>query len=144
MLTWVLVADAGLARVFTVNDDGRALTEIADFKEAGRQYPDETGYSDRPSRVQESASPARHAVEPRTSLKTQSARRFARELSDFLGQGLRERRCRRLVMVAPARFASVLQQELDAEVAKSVSHWLRKDLIHHPPVKLFDQVQDWL
>jgi protein required for attachment to host cells len=139
--SWVVVADAGLARVFAPREDGRALVELADFKELGRQYPEQSGFSDRPARVQESASDTRHAVQPRTDPKAVAAQRFAAELAGFLSTSQREGRFERLIVVAPARFGSRLKAELDPATALSIEHWLGKDLVNHPPVDVFEQVE---
>lgn len=139
--TWVVVADAGLARVFVLREDGRALVEIADFKELGRQHPEQSGFRDRPGRVQESASDARYAVQPRTDPKAVAAQRFAAELAGFLSTSQAEGRFERLIVVAPARFGRRLKAKLDPATARSIEHWLGKDLVNHPPVDVFEHVQ---
>ena len=142
--SWVVVADAGIARVFALREDDRALVEIADFKEQGRQYPEQSGFSDRPARVQESASDTRHAVQPRTDPKAVAAQRFAAELAEFLATSQRDGRFQQMVMVAPARFGSRLKAELDPATALSIGHWLGKDLVNHTPGDVFEHVQAWL
>jgi protein required for attachment to host cells len=129
-ITWILVADAGFARLFRVTRDPPYLEEVVDFMELGRQDPEATGYTDRPGRVQESANSERHGMEPRTDEKALRAGRFARELGDHLLDAQRQNRFQRLVLVAPPRFQARLDAALAQPVAGCVVHREPKDLIH--------------
>jgi protein required for attachment to host cells len=139
--TWILVADAGFARVFRVMRNPPYLEEIVDFLEQSRQDPEGTGYSDRPGRVQESANAARHGMEPRTDEKTLRADRFARELADHLLHSLQQERFQRLVLVAPPRFQSRLDAALAPAVSACVIHREPKDLIHQSVVELHERLR---
>lgn len=142
--TWILVADAGYARIFSAKHRDGGLQEIVDFQEHGRTDPDTAGYSDRPGRVQESASSARHGMEPRTDDHTLRARRFATEIADFLLKSLRAERYRDLITVAPSRFASMLDHVLDDAVKARRIYVEHKDLVHESATALYRRLADEL
>ncbi|HRQ65580.1 MAG TPA: host attachment protein [Xanthomonadaceae bacterium] len=143
-ITWILVADAGFARVFRVTQSPPYLEEIVDFMEQGRQDPKGTGYTDRPGRVQESANSARHGMEPRTDEKDLRAERFAREIGDHLIDAQRQDRFQRLVLVAPPRFQARLDAALAKPVGGCVVHREPKDLIHEGVNELYRRLQSRL
>jgi len=139
--TWILVADAGYARIFSGTRHDGGLTEILDFQEHGRTDPDNTGYADRPGRVQESASSARHGMEPRTDDKTIRARRFAAELAEFLRQSLHQNHYQHLITCAPPRFGALLDDALDDAVKAKRTHSEHKDLVHESATQLFGRLK---
>ena len=142
--TWILIADAGYARVFSGSHHDGGLTEIVDFEERGRSDPDSAGYADRPGRVQESANAARHGMEPRTDDRTLRARRFAHELADFLLDALRHDRYAHLVTCAPPRFGAMLDAALDDAVKARRTHSEQKDLVHQSASDLFQRLKNEL
>lgn len=141
-IVWVLVADAGQARIFRAEAADAALTEVVGFQEHGRQYPDEAGYSDRPGRVQESANAARHGMEPRTDDHVLRARRFARELADFLVKSLRAGQFAHLIIAAPHRFAGLLDEAMHPDLAARVVHREPKDLVHESATMLHRRLME--
>lgn len=66
--TWLLVADAAKARLFEIPKKGANLTEIACYTNPNGRSPGQHPEHGRQGRTQESASSARHAIEPHTSL----------------------------------------------------------------------------
>ena len=143
-VTWILIADAGYARVFSGTRHDGGLTEIVDFEDRGRSDPAGTGYADRPGRVQESANAARHGMEPRTDDKTLRARRFAHELAAFLLDALRKERYARLITSAPPRFGAMLDDALDDAVKARRTHSEHKDLVHESARDLFRRLKNEL
>ncbi len=118
MKTWILVADQARARLFESERPGNELAELADFDHPEALLkPSAIGYQ-RPPRVQESASPARHAIEPHTTPRDKVAREFALGLSDVLDRGRVENNYQRLILVAPPRFLGQLKASLDDQVSK--------------------------
>ena len=64
---WYVIADGGRAR-FVEQDDRGAFRTVSNFVSTELHKRSEELGLDRPARVQESASPARHAVEPKRDL----------------------------------------------------------------------------
>ena len=127
MKTWILVSDSARARVFEVGVDDGQLFEVGGYANPEAQMkPGELGH-DRPPRAQESASPARHAIEPHTDPHDKPALKFAHGLAEVLEQGRVEHSYTRLVLAAPPRFLGQLNQALGDQVGKLVAKTISKD-----------------
>jgi protein required for attachment to host cells len=130
MKTWILVADAGRARLFEAQSRDGVLAEIGGYANPeAHARGAETG-SDRPPRTQESANSARHAIEPHTDAHDKAAMGFAKGLAEILEHGRVEHAYTRLLLVAPPRFLGQLRAELGAQVGKLVAGSIAKDLTH--------------
>ncbi len=77
MDTWILVADEGRARLFAGTTTNGELKELASFAHPEAHHP-EAAARDHLPRVQERASSARHAIEPRITAEQKQAEEFAR------------------------------------------------------------------
>src|SRR5579859_2807222 len=95
--TWILVADAVRARLFSPNAAGDALTEIEDFTNPQGRNPGHDAGHDRPPRVMESMGHMSHAIAPHTNPEEKVADRFAHELNQALERGRNDHRYERLV-----------------------------------------------
>jgi hypothetical protein len=80
--TWILVADAAKARLFELPKKGADLIEIACYTHPDGRSPGCHPVHGRLPRTHESKNAARHAIEPRTTLRDKHARQFADTLSD--------------------------------------------------------------
>jgi protein required for attachment to host cells len=130
MKTWIVVADSARARLFEVGVNDGQLFEVSGYANPqAREKPSNSGH-DRPPRVQESASSARHAIEPHTDPHDKSAQQFAHALAEVLDQGRVEHSYSRLLLVAPPRFLGQLHAALDEQVSKLVVSTINKDLTH--------------
>lgn len=127
MKTWILVADSARARLFEIGASDGELFEVGGFANPEAQIkPSDLGH-DKPPRAHESASSARHAIEPHTDPHDKPAQKFAHGLAEILEQGRTEHHYTRLLLVAPARFLGQLNQALGAQVAKLVVRTVSKD-----------------
>ena len=127
MKTWILVADSARARVFEVGAKDGQLFEVGGYANPeAHSKPSEIG-RDKPPRAQESAGPARHAIEPHTDPHDKPALKFAHELAAILEQGRVEHSYGRLVLAAPPRFLGQLNQALGQQVSKLVAKTISKD-----------------
>lgn len=97
---------------------------------------------DRPGRVHESASPARHGIEPRHQVDTLRKEEFLRGIGQELNKSRRRGEFDRLVLVAPARPLGQLVDALDVDTEASVSSRLRKDLTRVPDSRLHEHLAD--
>lgn len=135
--TWVLVADMARARLFELAADAQALLEIACLDNPDAYL--HASARDRLPRTGESANPARHAIEPRTTPLEKSVDRFARDVCDELANGRAKRRYDRLVVVAPPRFRGALHRHLDkslqscidAEISRNLTKWPVERILAH-------------
>lgn len=127
MKTWILVADSARARVFEVGAKDGLLFEVGGYANPeAHSKPSDIG-RDKPPRAQESASPARHALEPHTDPHDKPALKFAHGLAEVLEQGRVEHSYTRLVLAAPPRFLGQLNQALSGQVSKLVAKTISKD-----------------
>ena len=106
---WYVIADGGRAR-FVERDEEGAFRTLSSFVSTElHQSAHELG-RDRPARVKESASPSRHAVEPRRDLHEAAKEEFVRtvgtELAHRHGQGQFDE----LVLVAPPGVIAELKE----------------------------------
>ena len=129
---WALVADAQRARILERRIPGAAWSERAgEGVEISNPRSHERG-SDRPGRTQESASSARHAIEPRTDPHREAKRAFAHELAERLEAAASAGHYARLLLVAPPAFLGDLRAALGQEAGRRLRGSLDKDLSHAP------------
>ncbi len=139
--TWILVADGTRARVLESTGPGRRLTAHPELTFSHELPRHEPGGSDR-GRAFESASPTRHAVEPKSDPVRQSKHQFAIELADMLAGKLTEKAFDRVVLVAPAPMMGDLRTALDAPVRAVVSGEVVADLTKVPDVEIAKHLGD--
>jgi protein required for attachment to host cells len=135
---WALVADALRAR-FLEHDRpfGPWRERTDDAIEIENPRSREQG-TERPGRVGESASPTRHAIEPKTDPHREAKRLFARRLAEQL-EGAASH-YDRLVLVAPPPFLGDLREELGDAARRKLRGTLDKDLTHAPLAELSGQL----
>ena len=126
-----IVADARTVRVFEGSPPGRALAEIAVFRNrAGHHERDLV--SDRPGRVVNSASGAHQAYEPKVRASQHVMQNWLRSIGPSLGALLEARSNESVVLVASPRMLTQLRRALPAAVSKRVTAELRLDLAQQP------------
>lgn len=129
-LEWALVADGGRARFFERRLPAGTWRERTEDAVEAANPPSREHGTDRPGRVHESATTARHAVEPRTdphrAAKTAFATRLATRLEDAAGS------FERLLLVAPPPFLGDLRAALGEATRRKLHGTLDKDLTHAP------------
>lgn len=134
--TWILVADAAKARLFELPRKGARLTEIACYTNPDGRSPGQHPAHGRLPRTQESNNAARHAIEPKTTLRDKHARQFADTLGDVVQRGRLEGRYDKLVLMAPPRFLGALHATLDEQTLKHVVGEVGNDLLGLSPAEL--------
>lgn len=123
--TWIVVADGGHARILESGQAHSGVTIRLNLTSDVRATAGKLA-ADRLPRMQESANSARHGITPRLSLKDHERRAFAARLSDYLTGGAGN--FDQLVLVAPTRFLSLVQESLPRTIAKKVAMTHAKDL----------------
>ncbi len=139
--TWLVVAERGAARIFTVESADGPLVEVERYEDPTATQRDREIDSDRPGRAFDSSGQHRHAMEREVSASERAAMRFAGEIVDKLETALRERRFENLVIVAGPRFlghlrqtmSSSLERSIRAEVGKNLGSVEATDLLDHLP-----------
>lgn len=131
-ITWVVLADAGGARILSHSADHPDLKVVVEWTtvEGEGSARRREQFSDRLPRTQDSHGDARHAIEPHSSPDEIHADRLAGDIAGRLTEGLRKGAFAHLVLIAPPRFAGRLDAALDGAVDACVVARLRKDLRH--------------
>jgi protein required for attachment to host cells len=144
MRTWILLADAGTARLYQTNKGISDWTVVREFSHPeSRQHAAEL-VSDKPGRVRQTASGARAALEPHTPLKKKEVEKFARELAAALEEGLNKEAFERLILVTPPAFLGVLRELLHHSVRERITHTVEKDYLHMDAPELKERLQKQL
>lgn len=128
--TWVLIADAGRARLLTtprLAGDGH-FVQLAAYDNA--QALKEAQSTDRPGRAFESATTGRHAVAEYSEINKQPKREFAHHLAEIVNRGAANDDFARLMLVAPPTVMGALRSALSEEASKRLVGSLDKDLTH--------------
>ncbi len=137
--TWVLVADAARARLFSVtrrNEWTLAQSlEHAESRLAGHEL-----MSDGPGAMKQPAGSGRTVMSPPTPPREVEAQRFARELVDLLVDGHGKSAYHSLVLCAPPHMLGLLRKGLPVAVERLVSAGIDKNYTHLPDREL----PEWL
>jgi protein required for attachment to host cells len=126
--SWILVADAGKARIFANLGVGKGLVEVTEGAVTNPLPKTREIGSDKPGRAFESANSARHAMAPRADWHEQAKEEFAKELADWLRAAHQAKSFDQLVIAAPPKMLGSLRQHLDPKVAQTVAGEIDKDL----------------
>ncbi|WP_372611228.1 host attachment protein [Halomonas sp.] len=126
MTTYIVVADAARARIFT--RDGIRLTEQESLVHSAGRLHEGDLVTDRGADVHESMSMTSRASGGENSASNHEADIFAKEVSERLYQARVDNSMGKLILVAPSKFLGRLREKLDRPTAKQVIHTLSKDL----------------
>jgi protein required for attachment to host cells len=136
-----IVADARTVRVFEGSPPGRALAEVAVFRNQADGHHERDLVSDRPGRVVNSASGARQAYEPKVLASQRVMQTWLRTIGPSLRALLEGRSNESVVLVASPRMLAQLRRALPAAVSKRVAGELRLDLAQQPLGQLKKRLQ---
>ena len=137
-LEWALVADGGRARLFERRLPAGPWRERMEDAIAAANPPSRELGTDRPGRVYESATTARHAVEPRTDPHRAAKAAFAARLAGRLDAAVTS--FERLLLVAPPPFLGDLRASLGKAARGKLHGTLDKDLTHAPLAEVAAQL----
>jgi protein required for attachment to host cells len=144
MRTWILLADAGNARLYLTNKGVSDWTVVREFSHPeSRQHAAEL-VSDKAGRVRQTASGSRAALEPHTPLKKKEVEKFARELAAALEEGLNKGAFERLILVTAPAFLGALREVLPHSVRERITHTVEKDYLHMDEPELKERLQKQL
>lgn len=131
MNLWIVVGDAGGARLFSSTGRAEPLRLLRTLTHQRSRAKESDINTDRPGRVRKG--PAAHgvyAMTPSVRPHEMEARHFAREVAGVLGSALGRHEFDSVALLAPARFLGMLRRCLDGQVRKRVLIRVDKDLTH--------------
>jgi protein required for attachment to host cells len=137
-IIWYVIADGARARIVHRQEYASGYTTELELQSTEAHRPSRAIRSDRPGRVGESASPARHAIEPRHDPHEEAKRAFAQEVAAALDRI--DGHFDQLVLVAPARILAELRAALSPPLREKLSGEVAKDLTKVPIGELGDHL----
>ena len=135
--TWYVIADGGRAR-FVERDEQGAYRTVSSFVSTELKASSRDLGTERPGRVHESATTARHAIEPKTDPKEAAKEDFIRYVAEQVQSAQED--YDDLVLVAPPRVLGQLRETLAKSVADAVTRDLAKDLTKVPDHELSEHL----
>ena len=131
MAIWVVVADAGRARVFQAESLRGELTEVMDKADPLARVARTELASDEPGRQQSPGGRGLHGMQDKVSPREAEDERFARELVADVQGALDANRIERFYLMAPPRFLGLLRKVAPDRVTNALAGDLDKDLTTH-------------
>ncbi len=130
--TWVMVADAGHARVLAKAGPKEHLAQVAglEFEHANPKSSD-LGRDSLP-RTFDSMGPGRHAVAPKSDPHRAEKRHFAKELAETLDSGFESKAFDELIIIAPPQMIGDLRPMLSDGVKSRLKQEILLDLAKAP------------
>lgn len=127
--TWVVVADSGKARFFSLEGRSEPMQEMEGMIHTEGRMRDQDEISDRQGGLAGGHGEGGHAFEAPTDLKQHEAEVFARQIADKLEHGRVNHAFNKLILVAPPAFLGTLRHILNEHVQELVSLSLDKNLV---------------
>ena len=131
-ITWILVANASLAKLYANLGPNKGLKLVKELMHPESRRKNAELASDRTGSMGGNGGP----MEPHSVPKQHEAKVFAQEIADTLYQGRAKNAFKRAIIVAPPAFMGMLNNQLDAPTAQMVSDRFEKDYTKTPESKL--------
>ena len=145
--TWILIADAHRARCFQRRPADQSLTELADFVHAVSRMGDEPRGSDISGDAGKGHGRTGHAgtqFEPHTEAHAKERAAFAKQLAQYLNDGVATQRCNAIVLIATSPMLGELRPCLNSAAAKVLRRSVAADLTHYAGPELKERVTKFL
>lgn len=123
MTTWILVADAARARLFSAERRNGHLTEVA-------------------AMVHPASRTFGHNTPERETSHTKVADEFSHALAELLEEGRVEHQYDQLILVAPPKFLGRMRSAISGEVEKLVAESVGKDVTRASPDEIREVLSD--
>lgn len=141
IVTWVVIADGGHARVLANEGPGKGLHPVSGAHWDGDDRPTRDIMSDKQGRTFDSAGHGRHAMEPSSDPRQQVENAFLNEVVEYLAAGAAKGKFDRLVLVAEPHALGTLRKQLPETLQKRMHGDLDRDLTKVPLDKIPEHLQ---
>ncbi len=143
MNLWIIVGDAGGARIYSLNGRTRPLNLLRTLTHERSRAKESEINTDRAGRNRHGpVGRGLYGTASSVRVKDVEAQHFAREVAGVLGNAFDRREFDTLALTAPARFLGILTDALDPQVKKRVLVRVDKDLTHTETRELPDHLGD--
>jgi protein required for attachment to host cells len=136
-VSWIVAANAGLARVFSQTGVAGELEEIQDI--ANKDVHLLTAETESDQIGQRAASKSKHSVgaptqpsgyQPHQSPDEHRTELFGREIANFLLRGFHDNKFKHLILISSPEFLGILRKLLDSQLTTLVKLEINKDYTH--------------
>lgn len=124
--TWILVANAGEAKLYANTGISKGLEKIADFDHPDSRKKNSDLVTDRSGHMQSSGN-GHGARQPATDPKQHEHEIFAREIAHHIELGRTGNQYQRLIIAAEPHFRGLLNNTFSTQVHSLISESLDKD-----------------
>ncbi|MBS1155019.1 MAG: hypothetical protein H6R07_943 [Proteobacteria bacterium] len=124
--TWILVANACQARIYSRNGIRQELALVKEMMHPESRMKNSELVSDRAGYMP-GVGNGHGSKQPPSDPKQNEALHFAQELAQTLNQGRCSQQFERIILVAPPAFMGLLGEKIDVQTAKLVTEKLGKD-----------------
>ncbi|MFZ2387199.1 MAG: host attachment protein [Polaromonas sp.] len=145
--TWVLIANAERARCFERHATDHSLTELIDFVHPLASLGGAAAEGDLTGAAGKGHGRTGHAgtqFEPHTEAHAKERASFAKQLADYLNEGVAGQRCNALVLIATSPMLGELRPFLSKAADKLVRAGVASDLTLYQGPELKKRVDDAL
>ncbi len=118
--TWVVVADAGCAEIYSRSKRFGALELVRSFEEPDARSKESELSETAPGRTFDRGGQGRHAMEPAHSEKEQLLESFAHGISEFVESARLNSRFDGLVLIAGPKMLGQLRRQLSSATRRAV------------------------
>jgi protein required for attachment to host cells len=99
-----------------------------EFSDGDPARPEKSFASDRPGRAFDSFGSGRHAMASSETGRHHEARKFARQVADYLNAGIAANSFNNIVLISSPAFLGLVRPELSEAARRAVVHELARDL----------------
>lgn len=145
--TWILIANAERARCFERHAKDQSLTELIDFIHPHTSLTSKANGGDLTGAAGKGHGRTGHAgtqFEPHTEAHAKERAGFARQLADYINEGVAGQRCNALVLIATSPMLGELRPYLSSASEKLVRSCVASDLTRYHGSELKNRVDDAL
>lgn len=140
---WIVVANAYQAQLFERAKPRGALEPLVSFVHPESRLKTGELTDGHPGRVQLDRG-GQTSYQPQTEPKDKEQERFARQIADYLGQGVHAERCGGVMLFASHRMLGAIRELLDQKTTKVVQHSAAIDLTGMQPRELETRIAQQL
>ncbi|NMG34294.1 host attachment protein [Azoarcus sp. TTM-91] len=134
-ITWILVANASLAKLYANLGPNKGLKLVKELIHPASRRKNADLVTDRPGSMA-AGGVSGGAKQPQTLPKQHEAKVFAQEIAQTLYLGRAQNAFRRAIIVAPPAFMGMLNTVMDGPTAQLVSDRFEKDYTKTPEPEL--------
>ena len=145
--TWILVANAERARCFERHAADHSLTELSDFVHPQPSLQGRAAGGDLTGEAGKGHGRTGHAgtqFEPHTEAHAKECASFARQLADYLNEGIAGQQCHAVVLIAPSPMLGAIRPGLSRAADKAVKRCVASDLTRYQGLDLKQRIDDAL